>query len=533
MNLDDLLHDAPAERVMPDELRGRLEEMLRARAWAEAPEDNPLEGIDTPRPVPPPARDRIETAMRASARELLDRLDESVAMPAETRARLEAALVRVPAPARQRWVARALAVAAAAMLIATSVTAVLRAPSAPPSAGGPLSPVPSLVPPTGIPRAGGIAVDEVVDEPASSVGDFVGPPPASFEGNSGAPPFAFTYAYAPEPAPLMPDDAGFGAPAAPPPPPPPPLVVAVARGDAALEAGFDAYIALLNRGGGIAGRSVTVLDAEDAVRPDVTVNLSSAPLDPATVRGPILEAPTATEATLRGRALGFASPPERQARALAATLLPRAAGPGTTAVIYHAGGAPWDDAVPDALEAELRGRDVAVARIGFVPGSATNLFVAGDYAFLSMDTAASVAWLRQARAIGYRPGEALGGVYPMFDAGLLPLLDGLPARILSPYQLPINAETGSRAFRRIGEPHGARSIHGWVTAKSIAVAAWLREPVGARAMADALRRLRGYENGFAPPYETRSGTNARIPDGLLYGVEDGRFVALSGFVTEG
>jgi hypothetical protein len=66
----------------------------------------------------------------------------------------------------------------------------------------------------------------------------------------------------------------------------------------------------------------------------------------------------------------------------------------------------------------------------------------------------------------------------------------------------------------------------------LAVAIWLHDVDGPADMRAALGSLEGYANGFAPSYRTRAGSNARIPDGLLYELSGGIFVARSGFLRD-
>jgi hypothetical protein len=51
-------------------------------------------------------------------------------------------------------------------------------------------------------------------------------------------------------------------------------------------------------------------------------------------------------------------------------------------------------------------------------------------------------------------------------------------------------------------------------------------------MGGALAGLKGYADGFAPPYETRAGSNARQPEGVLFTVQTGAFSTAGAFRTD-
>jgi hypothetical protein len=83
-----------------------------------------------------------------------------------------------------------------------------------------------------------------------------------------------------------------------------------------------------------------------------------------------------------------------------------------------------------------------------------------------------------------------------------------------------------------GRAPGDAVTHGWVTAKALAVAVWQTGATTAEGVIAALRGLQGFDDGFAPPYQTRAGGNARVPDGLQYRVASGQFVQVGGFLTD-
>jgi hypothetical protein len=48
-------------------------------------------------------------------------------------------------------------------------------------------------------------------------------------------------------------------------------------------------------------------------------------------------------------------------------------------------------------------------------------------------------------------------------------------------------------------------------------------------MQSALEGLAGWSPGLAPAYETRPGTRSRTPEGVLFQVQSGAYVAQGGF----
>ena len=72
-------------------------------------------------------------------------------------------------------------------------------------------------------------------------------------------------------------------------------------------------------------------------------------------------------------------------------------------------------------------------------------------------------------------------------------------------------------------------MHGWVTAKALAVALWQSGATTPDGVRDALTHLVGYDDGFAPPLALRSGTTSRTPDAVLMIATDGTLVAAGGF----
>lgn len=547
-DLDLDLSGIDAARALPERLRARLEHALTARSWDE-PDADLLAGIDAPRAVPGAVRARLEGVVHATGRELLDALDSPRAMPPGVRARLEHRLVR---PARPRVLAqRALALAAGIMLVVASAAVFVRSGNGPgtaPGTGSAFAPAPGagafadpLLPPDPATAmalepgqgAGGIA-GEFLDAPG-----LIAPGPLV---RGPAPPFAFE-AEVPAPAP---DSASAGSgggttgssTAEPPTIEAEPLTVGVIGGNAAQERGFRRYIRLLNRQGGVQGHRIRVAAAGEDASPRgsiATVNLSGAAVaaaegPPGWVRGPLLETSAATEDVQHGAVYSFASPPERLARLIARARYPEPVQTATTALIYTTGGAPWSEAVPAAIEEVLRSQGVAAVRIAYQESGTPPVFLPADVAFLSMDGTSAGRWLDDARDANYHPARGIAGVYPLVDTALASWFSDREVWAVAPYALLDTLET--RALRGSSDDVGMDHVHGWVTAKMLAVAIWLHDVHKPADMRAALDALEGYANGFAPPYQTRASSNARTPEGILYELSGGVFVPRSGFLRD-
>jgi hypothetical protein len=72
-------------------------------------------------------------------------------------------------------------------------------------------------------------------------------------------------------------------------------------------------------------------------------------------------------------------------------------------------------------------------------------------------------------------------------------------------------------------------LHGWNTAKVLAVALWRSGADGADETVAALEGMAGYDSGLAPPYETRYQTRSRTPEGVVFEVRSGAFTAQGAF----
>ncbi len=529
-----LLGGTDGKRALPDGLRARLERTLVERSGAI---DTPPEliGIDEPRVLPAGARAGLEQRMAAAASELLADVDAPRELPAPVRARLERALA--PAPQRQAMIVRALAVAATVTLLAAGTLTVARNPregALPPATT--VEALPGSNTPPAAPLAQGPTAQPAFGEPL--------PPPPAFPGSGTgasspggdfpAPPFAYGDAVA-QSFPAAATSGGASS-TAPPRAIPPPVQIGIVGGDPQIEAGFRAYVRELNGGGGVRGARLSLVQisaSQPSLSTAATVNLSAQPIassdgPPSWAKAPLLETITATESVLRGDVFGFSSAPERQGHLIADRVFPDGQ-QGGTAIIYLTGGAPFDGAVPDAIEDVLRARGVTPIRVVFDPSAATTLFVPGDAAFLSMDAAASMAWLSAANEAGYAPPRGVGTIYPALDeAARAPT--GRELRAISPYVFAGPVEMS--ALRERAGRVTARTIHGWVSAKMLAMAMWLGPQRGAETLAASLDSLRGYGNGFAPGYAVRTGTRSRIPEGLEMKLTDQGVTFVGGFLID-
>ncbi|MEW6476072.1 MAG: hypothetical protein AB1679_27765 [Actinomycetota bacterium] len=316
----------------------------------------------------------------------------------------------------------------------------------------------------------------------------------------------------------------------------PALRVGIIPGEAAQENGFRAYINRLNQNGGVAGHLielVTVGPGSPAVNTIATVNLSALPVAgpggaPDWAAGPLLETLTATGNLLpgHGAVFSFASPPERQGHLAADALFPSEAPPGTKAVIYvPVAAGPLRDVVPDAIKAVLTKRGVKAEVVPYDPQANKPLTPNGAVAaFVSLDPAAARAWVSDAKTVTFPAGVA--GIYSLADEALLAdLPEG--ARVVSPYVVPAGAE--GQAIRSEAGGTSASVLHGWATAKSLAAAIWRTGADTPAEVQAALEGLAGWSSGLTPPYEVRPGTRARTPEGVLFRVQSGAFIAESGF----
>jgi hypothetical protein len=497
------------------------------------PIEERLRRIGGPRPLPPALRDRLETSMLAEG-EATPR-----PLPLPLRRKLERALTR---PRRRAAAVRGLSIAASVILIAAATVAVVQRGDRGETGGNFAAPP---VPATSIQPRGetlGRPAPGAVEAP--SEGKAVGGAPGGPAAGGGAvpagpgsqgppPPFASSGSRSP----------GFAAPPAPAAAAPGSRTdttsekaafrVGIVRGDEAQEAGFRAYIDLLNRSGGVGGKTLSLI-ATSASHPAggtiATVNLSAAAIAtangvPSWTRGPLLETLAVPEEVLRGSVYDFASAPERQAH-LAADLAFPSASPSARAAIYYARTGIFSSRIPNALEEVLRARGVTPVRVLYDPSTPTAL-VPADAVFVSLPPADARSWVTFAKAQRYSAPRGIFGVYSLYDDELARDLPA-NARVLSPYRPPSGDE--GRALRDGSRRALSTSvIHGWATAKTLAVALWRSGADTPAELRAALDGLSGYDNGLMPPYQVRSGTHSRTPEALVLKPADGRFAPASGF----
>lgn len=523
------LAGADAPRPMPDSVRARIEAELLSAA-----------------PLPASARKRISTRLADPTGALFEGIDGPRALPAGARRRIERALTPA-APVREpRWLSSRswLAVAAVATLILASVSAItnrpdpadhgeqVAGPAEERASGQALADGTAGVGDPGFATPGASASPQGATQLDSSTTPLVGATNGSTtarRSHNSPPPFALSDDEATfgDGLAVSSPDSGHGPGAAPTtttaPPPPPPFRISVARGDATGVAGFNAYVELLNRYGGAGGRRfVIVKDGEPA---DVSVNLSgtAATTAPAVVR---IESPFAPDHVLRGRTFSFAGAIDRQAHLIADAVYPTSA--SGTAAIYRERSGVLHDEVPAALEAVLRERGLTPVLVdvraneGVVP-------VPADSVFLSL-TPANAKRVVDAYPASSRPANGFNGVGTLAESasvGNLPV----GSRFISPYAFP-NSNEARRVQELTRLPPGARLYHGWIAAKTLAVAVWRYDPRSADAVQSSLKKMDGYANGFAPAYSYRPGTNSVRPEGVLFRVEEDGAKQTGDFLTD-
>jgi hypothetical protein len=500
---DDLLRGIDAPRPLPAGLRGRLEESLLA--GAALPED---------------AKDRIASTLTDPAAALLDGVDGPRPLPAALRERLATSLAVVP---RGRRVSEVSWLAAAAVALLLAAVGVLLTtphhrrpdtgrqfaagqPSADSANGssvqdGQAAAAPGIpvVPNAGVGRPGFVVA------PTTAPRGGGGPTGTAPRRTTDPPPFAFSFS-------TSFDDAGAAGPGGgpttttAPPPPPPPFRVAAITGDDMEQAGFNAYVTRLNDAGGAGGRRFELVAAAD--HPDAVVNLSGTPFAAGSQPpGPSLDALLSAEAALHGDVFDFAGVPERQGHLIADAVYPTAA--NATAAIYQEPSGVLGNEVPNAIAAVLKARGVTPVTMTVQPGRPV-VAVPADAVFLSLAAADAQAVIG---AYAQAPAKGFNGIVTLADEALAPSLPK-GVRVLSPYAFPAGAEADALSHDA-GRPLSARLVHGWVAAKTRAVAVWQEDPRTPAAVRQALADMAGYSNGFAPAYTFRPGTNSVEPEGVL------------------
>lgn len=493
-----------------------------------------------PRPLPAGLRRRLETALIGGApaepspepdvEALLSGLGVPRPLPPRVRAHLFGALARRP-----RWdpglVRRIVAVAAAVAMLASSGVAVVRLRGATgrgPAVAIPTPPAREPVPPpaTAAPTAPGQSSAGIPSPtaPVAGTGAIV------VEGRGDPPPFFLESAIA-----LLP--ALRGETTVIPPKPKPPIQIGIVPGDPRVEAGFRAYLALLNEQGGVRGHRLEVVrtsPSAPAVTTAGTVNLSGSQIaapqgPPSWTRAPLLEDLAVDERVLTGGVFDLASAPERQGHLIAERFAADGSPPGIVALYEEPDGL-LGGRVPDEIARAFEAKGSTVLRIEYREEDPQPLLVPADLAVLSLETGAAGAWLRDAAALGHRPTEGVAGIYSLHEESLLPdLPDG--TTVLSPYQGQF-AELAALQKGLGTAKAGAAAFHGWVTAKALAVAIWETGAETATGMRRALEGLTGFRSGFFDPYRVRSGTHSRTPEAVVFKVRGGKFVTRSGFQTD-
>lgn len=513
-----------APRAMPAHLREHLEAAL----VGEAAGGSGLAFTDGPRPLPDDMRGRLEDFVLAAT--------PVRTMPFSVRRRLEGALAR---PRRERTGRRWMVAAGVLMLLAT--TAMFRidhTDDATRNASAPYSQYDG----TSNAETG---VSDGVGSPADAESLVAGASGAG-AGASGARSTAGPdgagggYYYAGHPPPpyyygsLAADEqpmGGEGGGRAPQPMPPPelaPLRIGVIGGDPVQEAGFRAYVDLVNANGGAGGHR---LDLVSISTPGTiaTVNLSSAPIAdnagaPAGIRTPLIESLLATETSLKGVVFSPASVSERQARlAVAAAAIPV----NGTAAVYVASQGPFASRIPAAFEEALRERGTHPVRVTWDAGRPV-AFPPADAAFVSLPPEAARGWLQAARERGYAPARGIWGIWSLADEALVGDMS-TAVQLLAPYGFPAGSEVDDLEARA-KQQASARLVHGWVVAKWLAVAVWQGGDDSLK-LGEQLRSF-GFESGFFPTYAVRPETNSRTPEAVVVRPAGDRLVSDPTFRTD-
>lgn len=512
-----------APRAMPAHLRERLEAAL----VGEAAGGSGLAFTDGPRPLADDMRDRLEEAVLAAT--------PVRTMPWPVRRRLETTLAR---PRRERTGRRWMVAAGVLLLLAT--TAMFRidyGDDTPTSAtGSPYAQYDGAA--TAEPGQSGALSADAEGLVAGAAGSTAGASSAGSTAGAGGAGGGYYYADHPPPpyyygsiaARENPMGSHGGGPAPQPLPPPElaPLRIGVIGGDAVQEAGFRAYVDLVNANGGAGGHR---LDLVSVSTPSTiaTVNLSSAPIAdnagaPPGIRTPLIESLLATETALKGVVFSPAGVSERQAH-LAVTAA--AVAVNGTAVVYVAAQGPFASRIPAAFEAALRARGTHPVRVTW-DTSRPPAFPPADAAFVSLPPDAARGWLRAARERGYAPARGIWGIWSLADEALVGDMS-TAVQLLAPYGFPAGSELDDLEARA-KQQASARLVHGWVVAKWLAVAVWNGGDDSVK-LGDQLRSF-GFESGFFPTYAVRPETNSRTPEAVVVRPAGDRLVSDRDFRTD-
>lgn len=498
---DNPLHGIDAPRELPADVRSRLESELSASAVAVLPD-----GLDRPRPIPPAARKRIESAVMAYALEGGGAVD---LRSASTRRRWHRS------NAARQWIP--LAAAAVLLIVAVTGALTINRPARDSLLSGPdifegstgakdvrlgesattLPGGSGPAPPFSAAAAPSATLGDTEAAPAGGAADAAAAPQAEgFDGTGRSSAQAATTA----------------------------IRVGLSGPDNGVAAGFRAYMNTVNAQGGVGGsrRVETVNPSSDGVMATVSTSLAG-PLDPRSA-GPRLEGPAASEGALRGDTFAFSSAPERLGHLLADVLYPEAR-PGARVALFTGTGV-FDEIAPAALESALREKGIVATRVATRDGR-PGQWPEAEVAVLSMGGEDARRWLAAASAEGYRPARVAGlwGVADPAFARELP--EG--STVITSYATPRPDEAQAMS-NAAGGPPSFGFVHGWATAKALALALWQS---GAGTPEELTRALSAFPEddlgGLIAPYRVRSGTNSRTPEGLVLQVRGGTFVAQGGF----
>jgi hypothetical protein len=492
--------DSP--RQLPAEVRARLEAELSASAVAVLPD-----GLDRPRPIPPAARQRIETAVTAYALEAGEGVAQSAAPRRRTWYRSSASRQWIPLAAAA--VLLVVAVAGALTMSRPAGDSLLSGPdfledsptakdmrlgesaTTPPGGAGPAPPFSAGAAPS--PTASALEA-----APSGSATDSAAAPESdAFDGGGRTSAQAATSA----------------------------IRVGLSGPDNAVAAGFRAYMNTVNAQGGVGGsrRVETVNPSTDGILATVSTSLAG-PLDPRS-SGPRLEGPAASESRLRGDTFAFSSAPERLGHLLADALYPQAR-PGARVALFTGTGV-FDEVVPAAFEAALREKGIVANRVSTRDGR-PGQWPEAEIAVLAMGGEDARRWLSAAAAESYKPARGVAGLWGVADPGFAKELpEG--STVITSYATPRPDEARAMSDAAGGPPSFA-FVHGWATAKALALALWQS---GAATPEELTRALAAFPaddlGGLIAPYRVRAGTNSRTPEGLVLQVRGGTFVAQGGF----
>lgn len=497
---------------------------------SERRDDNPLRGIDAPRPLPPELRARLEAELSSVATMVLpEGVDRPRPLPAAARERVEKAVLAqgsaqagrpasAAAPAPTAWYRSSRArqlmpLVAAALVLLLGMSAALTLTGNNPS------------------MLGDSALREFDQQtaPTDESSDFLageGPPPPfsdrPIEAPVGAPSPSGEAAPSSD---ARGADAASGQPSAAPDAARAPVRVGLSGPDNQVATGFRSYMNALNAQGGVGG-SRRVETVNPSTRGSMaTVNTSlGGPLDPRS-SGPRLEGPAVPEAVLRSDTFSFASAPERLSHLLADALYPEAK-PGASVVIYTGSGV-FDEVVPDAVASALREKGIVASRVTTRSGRPSQ-WPQAEVAVLSMTSEEVSTWLAAASAEGYRPARGVAGLWNLVEPALAAELpEG--STVLTSYATPRKDEADAMTAAA-GGPPSFGFVHGWATAKALALALWQS---GAETPQELTRALASFPpddlGGLIAPYRVRPGTNSRTPEGLVLEVRGGSFVPQGGF----